>query len=219
MSRWFRLDDDVVNDPKVQSLPAELFRAWINMLCLASKHNGALPPAADIAFTIRSSTAKTERLLVDLTARGLIDNADGILTPHNWNGRQHKSDVSTTRVKRFRERTNGVSETPPKRKMKRDETVSETAPDTEQNRAETEKKKDAPRGAPAVTDEADYFRRGKAVLGDNSGGLLKNLLKARGSIPLARAVVEQASLKENAREYVAAATRGAERDHRDDHSF
>jgi hypothetical protein len=53
------------------------------------------------------------------------------------------------------------------------------------------------------SDEADLFRRGKEVLGPNTGSLVARLLKFKGgSVPLARAVIEQASTKQNPREYV-----------------
>lgn len=68
----------------------------------------------------------------------------------------------------------------------------------------TERKKDAADAAPA-SDEVEFFRRGKAVLGQTAGGLLRNLLKAKdNSIPLARSAVETASTKENPREYIGA---------------
>ena len=41
--KWFRLYNDVINDPKVQRLDGETFKAWINILCLASKGGGVLP--------------------------------------------------------------------------------------------------------------------------------------------------------------------------------
>lgn len=58
----------------------------------------------------------------------------------------------------------------------------------------------APNGA--HSDEADLYRRGKEVLGKQAGGLISKLLKAKQSIPLARAAIEQASTKENPREYL-----------------
>lgn len=63
---------------------------------------------------------------------------------------------------------------------------------------------DAAHAAPA-SEEVEFFRRGKAVLGPTAGGLLRNLLKAKNnSIPLARSVVEVASTKEDPREYLGA---------------
>jgi hypothetical protein len=62
----------------------------------------------------------------------------------------------------------------------------------------------------ARTEEADLFHRGKAILGDSAGGLIKNLIKAKsGSIALARAAIETASTKQDPREYLAACINGA----------
>jgi len=59
------------------------------------------------------------------------------------------------------------------------------------------------------TPEAELFKRGKAVLGKTSGGLIRNLLKAKGgNVALARAALETASTKFDPREYVVSATRG-----------
>jgi hypothetical protein len=58
-----------------------------------------------------------------------------------------------------------------------------------------------PSGSPS--DETELYRRGKEVCGKDSGGLIAKLLKSKkGSIPLARAAIEQASTKQNAREYL-----------------
>ena len=65
----------------------------------------------------------------------------------------------------------------------------------------------APAAAPDP--DAELFRRGKEVLGDNAGGMIAKLKAAKGGkVALARAVIEQASTKQNAREYVAAAIKG-----------
>ena len=52
--------------------------------------------------------------------------------------------------------------------------------------------------------ERDLFRRGKDVLGKSAGGLIRDLLRAKGgNVALARAAIEQASTKQTPREYVA----------------
>jgi len=119
MTRWFRLYDDVLNDPKVQKLNGELFKLWINVLCIASKHGGVLPSLDDLSFELRLPTLVCKTEIDMLKAAGLIDG-DKKLKPHGWEKRQYKSDTSTDRVKRFRERSRNVTET-----------VSETAPDTD----------------------------------------------------------------------------------------
>jgi hypothetical protein len=123
--RWFRLYDDVLNDPKVQKLDGDTFKFWINMLCIASKHGGVLPSLEDMAFELRVSMLVCTMKIDALKAAGLIDG-DKRLKPHGWEKRQYKSDTSTERVKRFRERSSNVTET-----------VTETVPDTD-TEADTE---------------------------------------------------------------------------------
>lgn len=180
MARWFRVYDDLADDPKVQRLPAALFKSLINLWCLASQHGGILPSIADIAFKLRISTEKATAMLVGLKNAELIDEVEGGLAPHNWNARQYKSDVSTDRVKQFRERQRNVSIT-----------VSETPPDTdsEQRQSRTERAADAaPSGAGEPVDEepkAKLFRIGKTVLvsfgvGERrTGSLIGQWLKTR----------------------------------------
>jgi len=40
MTRWFRVHDDLVDDPKVQRLDPRLFKALVNLWCLASANGG-----------------------------------------------------------------------------------------------------------------------------------------------------------------------------------
>lgn len=131
MTRWFRYYDDSVNDPKVQRLPDAIFKAWVNLLCLASKNGGVLPSVADCAYALRLDERKMQSILEQLSECGLFDESEDGLKPHNWDGRQYKSDVSTNRVKRFRDKKRNVS-------VNVSETLDETAPDTEQNRTESE---------------------------------------------------------------------------------
>lgn len=136
MSRWFRMYDEILDDPKVQKLSAEDFRGWVNLLCLASKNDGRFPPIEDIAFALRETPDAVSTLLERLRSGGLIARRSGgpngaYDAPNNWNERQYKSDTSTERVKRFR---------------KRQETLRETAPETD---TETEYSEDKSSGAKA----------------------------------------------------------------------
>lgn len=77
--------------------------------------------------------------------------------------------------------------------------------DNRRRKEEEGKKEDAtPNGAHSVpTEEAELFRRGKAVLGKSAGGMIADLLKAKdGRVALARAAIEQASTKHSPREYI-----------------
>lgn len=138
MSRWFRLYDEMLDDPKVQMLPPELFKTWVNLLAVASRNDGTLQPVTQLAFALRVSPTDMQSRLDDLILAGLLDiQADGRIEPHNWKIRQWKSDDSADRVRKHRA-------------MKRDEkqprnvacngavTVTVTPPDTD-TEAETEK--------------------------------------------------------------------------------
>lgn len=105
MSRWFRAYDDAVDDPKLQRLPGEMFKALFNLWCLTSKNDGVLPPLDEIAFKLRIKVEKAKRVLNELRTAGLIEDDETGSHPHNWNGRQFRSDTnSNERVKRYRER-------------------------------------------------------------------------------------------------------------------
>ena len=131
MSRWFRVYDNLVEDPKVQRLPDSLFRGLVNLWCLASQGDGLLPTVGDIAFKLRIKPAQAQKLLGELRNAGLIVDDETGTHPHNWNGRQFKSDVSNERVKRHRERKCNVTET-----------VTVAVPETE-TETETEQKTDS----------------------------------------------------------------------------
>lgn len=142
--RWFRLYEDVLNDPKLQKLPAETFRGLINIWCIASANNGRLPPMGNLGFLLRMSDADACQLIVDLDKAGLLDTHEDYTCPHNWDGRQFKSDHVSERVKRHRERRRGVAGDDGRND---DETLHETPLDTDteqkQSRAETERESNA----------------------------------------------------------------------------
>lgn len=104
MANWFRFYDDAVNDPKIIELPDDLHRAWINVLCVAAKNDGVLPEMKHVAVVLRVKPQKAAALVTRLVAAGLVDNHNGIFAPHNWQGRQFKSDDSGPRVRKHREK-------------------------------------------------------------------------------------------------------------------
>ncbi len=117
MSRWFRVYDELVDDPKVQCLPPELFKLLINLWCIASKNEGTLPALSHVAYTVRADEEHLLGSLEALERHGLLhrsSNQHGTSwAPHAWEKRQFKSDTSTPRVKRFRNVSSAVSETAP----------------------------------------------------------------------------------------------------------
>lgn len=124
-NNWFRFYGEVLDDPKVQMLPPDQFKSWVNLLCLASKYDGVLPEIAAVSFALRIDETGCLTLIERLLNAGLIDKRNGgpngyHYAPHGWDKRQYKSDTSTDRVKRYRER-----------KKRSDETAPDTETDTE----------------------------------------------------------------------------------------
>jgi hypothetical protein len=128
VTRWFRFYDEALNDPKILKLSDKLFRVWVGLLCVASKNDGKIPPMEDTGLMLRMKPEKLSKDIADLMSAGLLDDIGGTVSPHNWSGRQYKSDSSTDRVKRFRNGGRNVSSD-----------VSETAPETEQIQKQRQK--------------------------------------------------------------------------------
>ncbi len=55
MTHWWRAYDDAINHPKLLRLSDALHRAWFTLQCIASSNGGPLPPADDIATTLRQN--------------------------------------------------------------------------------------------------------------------------------------------------------------------
>lgn len=118
MNRWFRYYEEALHDPKVLRLSDREFRVWVNLLCVASKCGGRLPPVSDLALELRMDEDAVRTVVERLVNGGMIDRCSGgpngtHYAPHNWEKRQFKSDTSTERVKRFRKRSRNVTETAP----------------------------------------------------------------------------------------------------------
>lgn len=92
MKPWFRFYTGVVDDPKAQMLPPDMFKHWVNVLCIAGKYDGELPPIAVTAFTLHMSESKAAGILAKLHALDLLDKTEKSFKPHNWDGRQYKID-------------------------------------------------------------------------------------------------------------------------------
>ena len=135
---WFRFYTEVLNDPKVLRLTDRQYRVWTMLLCVAAICDGEIKKW-DASLLLRMPVKNVLSDLRALIDAGLIEVVDeDTLTPHNWKGRQYESDVSTSRVQRFRKQERNVSVTA-------DETPPETEAETEQrqSRAETETDTDA----------------------------------------------------------------------------
>lgn len=103
MKPWFKLYNEILDDPKVQRLEPALFKTWVNLLALACRHDGRLPDMPKIAFILRMGDEEAQTAVAALIDAELIDVNEQCLTMHNWEHRQ-RSDTSTERVRRYREK-------------------------------------------------------------------------------------------------------------------
>jgi hypothetical protein len=125
---------DSLHHQVVASLPAPIFKAWVQLLCLAKLGEGSIPKVSEIAFHLRCGLNSAQRWTDELVNDyGLLERFDnGTFRPKNWDKHQYKSDNVTERVRAFRKRKGNVSETPP-------ETETETETETEQSQKQTRK--------------------------------------------------------------------------------
>jgi DNA-binding MarR family transcriptional regulator len=139
MSRWFRVHDDLVDDPKVQLLSGDLVKALLNLWCLASQNDGVLPAMTAMAFKLRMKPQQVAVVIAELSNAGLIDREGDEYRPHNWDKRQYKSDTDKTaadRAKRYRDK-NRDRHASVTRDADRDDNALRERPETE---ADTEQK-------------------------------------------------------------------------------
>lgn len=135
MSRWWRAYDEAASDPKLGLLSDELHRAWFNLMCIASANDGAFPPLKQMAYTLRVKPERAAAILAELHTHGLLDKTDDGFAPHNWNGRQYKTDstdpTAAERMQRYRKN----------KRNDRNATVTPLRPETEADTdTESEKK-------------------------------------------------------------------------------
>jgi hypothetical protein len=151
--KWFRFYDDALNDPKVQKLPGDVFKTWVNLLCVASKNNGAIPSDMEsLTFILRMPESKITAHIQVIKGAGLLDEGE-TLTPHNWQGRQYESDSAALRMRRHRQRKRDGDSDVTRDVTVTDDVTAELRSRTEQNRTEQ---------SHAVTRDGDFDEFWKA---------------------------------------------------------
>ena len=127
MSRpWIRLYTNVRHNPKLQRLPDHLFKFVVNSWTAVADNDDFLPSVEDLAWDLKIEPELVESYIEHLIKLRVFDRVDDKVIPHNWMDRQFLSDISTERVRQFRER-----------RMKRPRNVSETAQDSDQTQIQT----------------------------------------------------------------------------------
>lgn len=144
--QWFRLYSRIVDDEKLRLLAFEDRWHFVALCCL--KSDGLLDEAVSdlrtrkIAVKLGVQARELEEVGRRLQEVGLIDET---LSPLAWDELQYRSDNSTDRVKKYREKQRG-------NKVKRDGNVSVTAQETDTDTEELEAK------ASCASDDAPALR-------------------------------------------------------------
>jgi hypothetical protein len=146
----------------ILKLPEVTRWRWVAVLSAASKCDGMIPAAEDLALILRITLRATRELLQTLETAKLIDKSAHGFVPHNWNGRQYKSDVSTDRVQKHRNKKRNGTETFHVVAPDVSATVTVTPPETEQiqkqsrrrNRPDQTMAEPAPAGKSLISVEA-----------------------------------------------------------------
>ncbi len=70
--RWFRFYAESVNDPKVQRLPAHLFKTWVNLLCVNSLYPDSTISDSDMAWRLRLTADEWTAAKDEFATSGLM---------------------------------------------------------------------------------------------------------------------------------------------------
>jgi hypothetical protein len=136
---WLRFHTRTLDNRKAQSLDGNLFKSWVNLLCVARIYDGTLPEFDEIAFRLRCSLDEAHHIVDDLVSRKLVDRFRDTYSMHDWNEHQYVSDNSTERVRKHRKKQAGnVSVTPPEQKQIQNRTEAEAPPLPTELRPQTE---------------------------------------------------------------------------------
>lgn len=135
---WFRLYDEIMDDPKLVLLTDAKCWGYVRLLCVANRQpvRGTLPSVKHIAAHLRMKPGAVESLLKELIECGLVDEdpSTKALAIHGWEKRQRQSDDAAGRMSRIRsERKFGTCSEHVRPKPEPHACASETETDTETN--------------------------------------------------------------------------------------
>jgi hypothetical protein len=155
--------------------------------------NGVVPSIEDISALVGRPLAEVRKAMTELELRQVY-STDAL------QGTPYSRRMVRDKAKAEQDRRNGKGGGNPK--LTGMVKVGVNPQDKAHIPEARDQKKDA---APAASadPEVDLFRRGKEILGQQSGGLIAQLLKSKsGKVTDARAAIETAAGKQNPREYI-----------------
>ena len=104
--KWFRLYSEILDDPNVMKLTETMRWRYVALMAVANREEkrGQLPSNTTIGFYLRLNPLEVESTLKELHKRKLLRRKHGNFIIKNFLERQFESDISTDRVKRYRDK-------------------------------------------------------------------------------------------------------------------
>lgn len=111
--QWFRFHAEALNDPKVQALDGETFKAWVNLLCMKCAGQDVTRDST-VTFALRVTVENWHVTRYALRSAGLLNEETGEI--NGWEKRQYLSDIkdptAAERQRRYRQRKQKTVTTP-----------------------------------------------------------------------------------------------------------
>jgi hypothetical protein len=102
MSQWIRFWDHVLDDPQLQTMPAERFRILTNCWLWAARTNNDLGTIAEMSWRLRLESGVAEGHMAELIAVGLLISTDGRLSVKDWEEWQYDTDGRADYMRNWR---------------------------------------------------------------------------------------------------------------------
>lgn len=132
---WFRMYHEFASDAKVQSMPEEMQRRLVMLLCLRCSNTLATLQDEELAFALRISEPDLAATKMLFVRKNFINEAWEI---RQWNDRQFISDSSAPRVKKHRDKKREEAEKAAEEALKLAEKHDCNVTVTPQNRTDTD---------------------------------------------------------------------------------
>lgn len=212
---FYKMDYEAWDEGTVD-LSLEQEAAYLRLCHQMYRRHSPIPNSIRLLSIIwRCRHRRAQALLDALVAAGKITNKDGVLS----NSRVSQVLVereSLANKRRVSGTSGGINSGVSRSKsLMYNEHIEPNASNGFDKKEPEKSREEEIRDAallPSSSQETEYFRRVKDICGPSAGGLAARLLKSKnGSIADARIAVEQASKRENPREYIGAIIHGKER--------
>lgn len=199
--KWY--PSDWRSDPRLRMCSLAARGLWAEMICLMHEAepygsllvNGSAVTEKQLASLVGAAPREVKALIAELEGAGVFSRDAEVIFSRRMRRDAEKAE---------RDKANGKGGGNPRLKAGVNPKVKAQSPEARSQPSEPNGS-----GVPPPSDpKAEYFKRGRQVLGDKAGGVLSKLLKSQGNeddpkaIAKARARIEDASAKAKPSEWI-----------------